>query len=343
MDLETAKPEAEVLSQAEIERVLAQVAQEESQTLILKSDGTKDRWPKHLVAGHDFRAPAFLAPNLWRRLRREHQDFAESLAGRLSSYLRLDTAVRVAGLERTPYRDFIPTLAEPTHLALFKLEPLRGICLLEMHPHLGLSMVDRLMGGPGQAASLSRDLTEIEVVLLDQALGVILDEWCLAWAKLQDLRPAILGHESTGRYLQTAAADALMLVVVLETRLGNCLEEVKLAFPCATLEGLFRQLEPVLEPAPKNAPAPPAAKAKWNPDFNSVAVPLAAAWPARQLSARQITQLKVGDVLEWDLPAASQVVLRIAQSQKFIGQLGTKAGRWAVEITALPSHPANSA
>ena len=195
------------------------------------------------------------------------------------------------------------------------------------------------MGGPGQSAMLNRDLSEIEVALLDQALLIMLEEWCRHWAGVQDLRPAILGHETSGRYLQIAPADVMMLVLVVEARMGDCLEQIKLAFPCTTLEPLLRQLKPAVQPgAGEQAPAP-AAKPTWKPGLNQVPVELAALWPARQLSARQITQLKAGDVLEWDPVAAGQVRLCVGQNAKFTGRLGTRQNRWAVEITGLLRGP----
>lgn len=341
MELETRQPEAEALTQQDVERLVEEVVQAERQSVILRVGGTREECPRDRLQPHDFRAPCFLSASQWRKLRSDHESFALALSARLSNYLRMEVGLRVTRLETQSYRDFLGDRAEPTHLTIFRLEPLRGMCLVEIHPHLGLSMVDRLLGGPGKASSVSRDLSEIEVALLDQALLMMLNEWCQRWQKLQELRPAILGHESTGRYLQTAPPAAPMLVLALEVRLGQCTEELTMAFPCTTLEPLLRQMMPVLTPGATESPRPPAAApAKWNHNLDSITVPLAAEWPDRQVTARQVAGLKVGDVLEWDPAAANQVRLCLAQTAKFIGRLGTKNGRWAVEITApAPAAP----
>lgn len=341
MDLDTRRPETEILSQDEIERLLVQVADEASEATIHRTDGTREKRPQKSLQAHDFRTPSFLTSNQWRKLRQEHELFVESLSSRLSNYLRLDVTLRLSRLETATFRNFVQSFAEPTHFALFKTEPLRGISLLEMPPHLGLTIVDRLLGGPGQASSVGRELSEIERALLDQALLMILGEWAQRWTPIQELRPVILGHETSGRYLQSSAPDSMFLVLVLEARLANCVEEFSLAFPCSTLEPLIRQLSPPLEPAAASDKAPASKpKPKWNADFNTIAVPVSAEWPARPISARQLTQLKVGDVLEWDPAAATQIRVRLDQTTKFVGRLGTKSGRWAVEITG--SLPANS-
>ncbi len=147
------------------------------------------------------------------------------------------------------YQRFAEALANPTHLSLFKVEPLRGIGVLEIHPRLGLTMVDRLLGGPAHSITPDHDFSEIEMALLDQAVHLILAEWCNHWASVQELRPVLLGHENNGQFLQTAPRDTIMLVLTMEAKLGDCLEQVQLVLPCFTLEPLIRKLSQATEVA----------------------------------------------------------------------------------------------
>ncbi len=77
-----------------------------------------------------------------------------------------------------------------------------------------------------------------------------------------------------------------------------------------------------------------AAKVKWNDEFNDVPVPVIVEWEGLKLSAGDITRLKPGDVLMLDGDCAAQVQLRLSHIPKFIGRPGTRAGKWAVELTA---------
>lgn len=332
MSAQPQQPEAERLSQADVEVLLAQALEEGKHAVVRKPGGVREKLAGTAVRPHDFGAPSLLGSREWRQLQREQEAFAEQLAGRLSNDLRLDIAVRLANLSTLSCREFLASLPEPAHLALFKVEPLRGISILEIPPHLGLAMVDRLLGGPGQASSINRDLSDIEVALLDQVLQVILGQWCQQWARTQDLRPRILGHENSGRYVQVGPTDAPFLVVALDLRWGDFVEQMRLAFPGQMLDPLLRQLVPAVRFEEKPARPKTAAPPKWNPGFGGITVQLSAEWPARQLNAGQVARLKVGDLLEWDPAASTEIRLKVAASPKFVGRLGTRNGRWAIEV-----------
>lgn len=291
--------------------------------------------PAAPVRAHDFRLPAFLSPGESRRLRQQQEEFARSLAARLSLYLRLEVALNVGRIETRTYDKFVQALPSPTHLTLFKIEPLRGICVLQLSPRLGLVIVDRLMGGPGKAESADRDLSEIEIALLDETAQILVGEWCGQWSAIQELHAVLLGHENNPRFLQTAPADTVMLVLDFEARIGDCVEPLQLGFPFPTIEPLVGHLRGQIESASRETPAPAPAAPQWKPEFDTVPLQLTAEWPDLQVSARDVTRLKVGDVLEWNPDLAGQVRLRLARAPKFIGNLGTRNGKWAVEITRV--------
>jgi flagellar motor switch protein FliM len=254
----------------------------------------------------------------------------------MSLYLRLEFAVQMTRLHTLPYQKFVDELASPTHLTLFKAEPLRGISLLDIPPRLGLTIVDRLLGGPAHSVSLDREMSEIELALLNQAVGIVLSEWCSQWAKIKDIRPHVLGHENNGRFLQSSPHDTVMLAVAIEVRLGDCMEQMQFAFPCRTLEPLVSALNAISErgdDAPAGADAP--RKRNWNPTLSHVRVPVVAEWQNLRLTARQLTALKSGDVLPLSPEQSQDVKVRLARITRFNGRLGTAGDRLAVQLTSL--------
>lgn len=135
-----------------------------------------------------------------RRLRLLHEDFIRYLAARLSLFLRMEFTLKMSKLTTLAYAKFTESLPSPTHLCLFKTEPLMGVGILDLNPRLALTLVDRMLGGHGHSVKLERYLTEIEVALLEDVIRIILEEWCAQWKGQRELHPAVIGHENNGRF-----------------------------------------------------------------------------------------------------------------------------------------------
>ncbi len=296
-------------------------------------DCRKAQRPAAEVRPYDFRHPAFLSQSELRRLRVRTEAFARTLSARLSMYLRIDCGLKLAGLQMLSYRSFVNGVGNPAYVGLFRAEPLPGICILEVKQNLGLAIVDRLLGGPADPGEETRDFTEIELALLEQAAQVIVKDWCADWKGVKDLRPVLLGHETGGRFLQTSPHDTVMLSLFMEARVGECTGTIQLGVPVFTLEPLIRRIAPPAE-APAAAPETgSSAPARWNPAFDSVPVNVSAAWEDIEVTSRDLAALKPGDILELPAAGAGKVIVRFAKAPRFRGLLGTCADRWAVQIT----------
>lgn len=300
---------------------------------VLTAKGTREWRKPEDIRGYDFRQSGFLAPSELRRIRQRHEQFIRSLAARLAIFLRLEFSLQLSKIQIAGYQNFVENLPGPTHIALFKTEPLKGVGLLVIPPRLGLTLVDRLLGGPGQTTEEARELSEIETALIDQVASLVIGEWCNHWPEMRGLQPSLLGHENNSRYLQTAAPDTAMLILVMNGGVGDQSEPIQIVFPYATVEPLVRLLSPSL-PGTETAPAR-AARPKWNAQFNEITVPVIAEWHGLKMSANEISRLKVGDTLALDPACAAQVHLRLNHVPKFTGRPGTSGGKWAVQLTTI--------
>jgi flagellar motor switch protein FliM len=283
---------------------------------------------------YDFRQSSLLSPRQLRKLRAHETQFLNAMEARVGLFLRSEFSLKLVGIEIATYQKLVEGWAGPTHLNLFKAEPLRGVSVLEIPLNIGLTIVDRLMGGPGRAETITREISEIEKALLDQIVQIILEEWCNNWAIIKPLKPSLLGSESSGRYLQTAPPLTNMLTLAIDARLGECTGQIKLAVPYTAMEPCLRQLCGAAESSPTETATPaPVAPAKWNRCLDDVALSVTAEWRGLELSAREFLHLKVGDVLQVSPQVAQRVCLRLGEQSKFNGRLGTVAGHWAVELT----------
>ena len=315
--------------------MLAEVSQDQVTSVVFKADRTKEKKPTDAIQAYDFRQPAFLSAAELRKLRLHHEGFIRSLASRLSIYLRLEVALQMAGLQTIRYRKFVESLPAPTHIALFKVQPLRGTCFIDMPPRLALTLADRLLGGPAHSVESNRDLTDIEVALVDQVIQIVLSEWSNHWVHLKDLRPEVIGHESNAHYLQTAPLEDVMLVLSVEARIGDCVEQFHFAFPYYTIEPLVRQLSADIAADAKDGQDTSAVPPRWNGSFNDVQIPITIRWGDIEMKAGAIADLQPGKVLPLERKSTEQVQVRFASVSKFLGQLGTSETKWAVKLTEV--------
>jgi flagellar motor switch protein FliM len=284
----------------------------------------------------DFRRPVFLSAPEWRKLRMEIEEFVDSLGSLLSTYLRMDFTLKLGNLGTAAFHEFTATMPARSHLVLFTLEPLRGLSVLELRPAIGLAIVDRVLGGPGKPASVDRDLTEMEVAMLDQSAQLMLGEWCKQWAPIQELRAEIAGHENNPKFLQCASGGTTMLALTLEARLGETVDQIQIAFPYATIEPLVSKLtEGMAQPSAPAATAPAPAQKGWAQNLDDVSLTLTAQWPALKVPTRAALALKPGDILDLPPEGSEKVELRVGKVAKFRGRLGTRDGKWAVQINTI--------
>lgn len=329
------KSVSDFLDQSEIDKLLAQTAEAAPKKTVLGG--------AHLATGempkiepYDFRNPAFLSESELRRLRLLHEDFIRYLGARLSLYLRMEIGLKMAKLTTVTYSKFCESLPNPTHLSLFKVEPLNGVGILDVNPRLALTIADRLLGGRGHSVKAERYLTEIEIALIEDVIIIFLEEWCAQWKNEMELRPALIGHENNGRFLQTSPKDAIILALTLEVNFGDCSEQIQIGVPYYTIEPVVKKMHARRQ---KDATvASPSKRAEWQPSYDRITLPVRAEWDAFQLSVREIASLRVGDVIEMQASICAETRILLNGTPKFIGTVGLDTDRVAVQLTRkIPS------
>jgi|APLak6261667961_1056064.scaffolds.fasta_scaffold00163_11 flagellar motor switch protein FliM len=332
------KAGSDFLDQSEIDKLLQQGALSggAKKTLIL-TDGravSADRPVK--VQPYDFRNPAFLSEAELRRLRLVHEDFSRYLGARLALFLRMEIGLKLTKFTTVNYAKFTESLPSPTHICLFKAEPLTGVGILDFSPRLALTLADRLLGGRGNAVKVERYLTEIEVALMDDIVHLILEEWCHQWKAEQELNAVIVGHENGGKFLQTSPRDAVMVAMSMEVTFGDCTEQIQLGVPYYTIEPVMRKMQARRQ---KDATVATTAtvqakRATWQDSYDSITMPVRAQWDGFHISLREITNLRVGDVLEMPSDQIRQTNILLNGQPKFVGTVGLESDHVAVQLTA---------
>lgn len=331
---------SDYLDQSEIDKLLSQTGDaSQPKAILIHADGKRgDAKETGKVEAYDFRNPAFLSEVELRRLRLLHEDFIRYLSARLSLFLRMEFSLKMAKLTTVTYSKFTESLPSPTHICLFKADPLIGVGVLDINPRLALTIADRLLGGRGHSVKAERYLTEIEMALLEDVLVIVLEEWCGQWKSEQDLHPMLIGHENNGRFLQTSPRDAIILALTLEVNFGDCSEQLQIGVPYYTIEPVVKKMQARRQ---KDTQVTSVEKrASWQKAYDHIKMPVRVEWDALELSLREVTCLRVGDIIEMPATLMQNTSLLLNGTPKFIGTVGLDSDRVAVQILRkIPASP----
>jgi flagellar motor switch protein FliM len=319
----------EFLTQADIDRLMAEALEAPKQT-VFRHDGSKHPDGTQVpIESFDFRTPVFLAETELRRLRIIHQEFIRTLSARFSAFLRADLNLKMSKLTTLPYNKFTDSVQNPSHLTLFKIDPLPGVGVIEVQPRLAMAMANRMLGGKGIAGESGRYLTEIEVALIEDVIHIIIDEWCLQWPGETNLAGAMLGHETNPRFLQTCAKDTVTLALAMEAVLGDGVEQIQIGVPYTMLEPLLKKMQAARI---RETEQEKKARPQWRPTYDHIDVPVVADWVVSGLTLQDVLRLRLGDVIEMPRTAIDSTRIRLASKPQFLGRAGSEDGRVAVQI-----------
>lgn len=331
------QPSSDTVSQSEVESLLAQVGGGDPSSSDVTSLADEGKRRHDSAQTYHFREQSSLSANELRKLRLRHEEFIRSLAARLSIHLRLEVGLQMSKLETGHFRKFLEVISNPTFLTMFQLEPLPGVCFLDIPPRLALSLVNRELGGSGQCMEDPRPPSEIETRLLSKMVEIIAGEWCSFWRDLLDLRLVLLGHESNSDFVRTCPLDTMMLVLGIQVQIGGLSEQIQFCFPCATLESLLVKLNSDMKTVAQTV-STTNVMPKWNPLLDNIKIKVTIRLPNLKLTAREVAQFQPGNVVLLPNEMISQGEVCLAGKPKFCATVGTHNKRWAAKIVdALPA------
>ncbi|HCR37774.1 MAG TPA: flagellar motor switch protein FliM [Opitutae bacterium] len=279
----------------------------------------------------DFRNPILLTRLDMRRLCQRYQAFSDALSPRFSMFLRSDVRTRLVSVKTQLYQDFTQAIPDPSHVALFRLEGLRGVGHRQISVALARGLVDRMLGGHSEPEENdTRSLTEIEATLVQDAIQLALNEWCSQWEDVMPLCASMMGSENSGQFLQTSVKDALMMVASLELKLGGQKHPIQIALPYLTVDPLVEVMRNREKSTQEEVPEK---RSKWVPGYEDILIPVSAEWDAFSFTVGDYLTLRAGDILELPKSVLSETQLRLSGRKRFLGEVGIVDDRVAIKIT----------
>ncbi|MFF0825847.1 flagellar motor switch protein FliM [Brevibacillus sp. NPDC003359] len=318
---------AEVLSQSEIDALLAALSSGEMDANELKKEETERK-----IKVYDFKRALRFSKDQIRGLTRIHENYARLLTTYFSAQLRTFVQITVASVDQLPYDEFIRSIPKMTILNIFEAPPLEGRMVLEVNPNIAYTMLDRLLGGQGAIPEKMGALTEIETTVMERVFGKALDTFHEAWKQIIELDPYQEGLEMNPQFMQIVSPNEIVVVISFSTKIGDTTGMINLCLPHVVLEPIMAKLSGQYWFSKQKKTRDEEERLRVEDRVKVAKLPIVAEMGTATITVGDFLQLQKGDVIQLDQSIDNKLKIKVGDHLKFLGQPGTLKGRVAVQI-----------
>lgn len=294
---------------------------------------TFDPSPASIYQIYDFRRPDKFSKDQMRTLQMLHETFGRTYASSLGAYLRANVQLELLSVEQIPYDEFVRSLAGNPLIAIFSLPPLSGQALMEADINIFFSMMDRLLGGPGEAIARRADLTDIEKTLATQIVRRALHELKNAWETVVPIEPQLDGLETSAQFVQIVPPNDTVVLLLFQVKVGDVQGSMTLCLPYVALKPIASKLSAQRWFASTGKTTiDPQHTQQLSRLIQNTQVPCVARLGTAQVTVEDLLHLAPGDTIVTGTPVGGEIDVMVGKNVKFRGQAGTRRRKMVVRI-----------
>ena len=327
---------AEQLSQSQIDALLKRM-----------SSGEMDvQEPTRKIREYDFRSPKKFTKEQLKALDSLHETFSRMVASYFSGLLSTACEIEVVQIEEQRYYEYSNALPDQLLITLLNMKPENhnygeAAVTMSMPMSIGYYFIDRVLGGPGTEYSLTRDYTDIELAILRNILEKASKRYEDAWRNHLETNVEFRGIETNTRLLQIFAPEDVVVLVILNVKLGNRLEgTISLCIPATFLEDVIGVFNIRFAHTPKRQD-PLKEKTKRQVILETVAeseMEMKAVFDQFSMPLQEIIQLRPDDVIPLNKPIESDVLITVDKITWYTAKLGESKQKKAVKLNKFLSN-----
>ncbi len=253
----------------------------------------------------------------------------------LFNLIRRSAELSVRGIELIKFGDYLHSLYVPTNLNLIRFKPLRGTGLIVFEPTLVFAVVDNFFGGDGRYPTRieGREFTATEMRVIHLMIKQTFADLREAWGPVMNVDFEYINSEINPHFANIVSPREYVVVTRFHVELDGGGGDIHITLPYSMLEPIRELLDAGIQSDRNDRDESWAIMLREQ--LNSAEVELSSVLAKRRMSLRDLTRLKIGDVLPIELP--KDVPLCVEGIPVFTGQFGVANERNAIKITA--THP----
>lgn len=320
----------EVLSQVEIDALLNALNAGELDVKEIKEEKKETK-----IRNYDFKIPNKFAKDQLRTLQMIHDNFSRLLQTYLSGYLRSLVQVEVISVDQLTYYEFSNSMPNPSTLAVIDFAPLTGSILIEFNHSISFTMIDRILGGIGQAYEKNRVFTEIELTIIEKIINQILTLYKDPWKNVAELKPKLKNIETNTQFAQIMSPNETIALVTLDIKIGNVEGAMHICIPHIVIEPIITKLSTRFWFSGLTKETSINDIKNLEKRIEQTYLPLNVVLGRSVLSVKDILNLQKGDVITLDRSINSELEVYIGSKVKFYCYPGLKKNKVAVKVTRI--------
>ena len=287
------------------------------------------------IKTYDFNRPNRFSKDHMRTLEMLHEIFSRGFTASAAAYLRTVADIKVTSVSQLPFREYTMSLPRPDCIFVLKMEPLDGSFLLEMNPELVLTLIDRILGGPGKAPTAPRELTLIEQSVIEKIVNRGLENLQEAWLKVGHFQPKLTGYETTAQFVQVVAPSEISAVIEFEVKINDVTGKMSMCIPYVVLEPIIGDLSAQKWFTVGKKESTAETVESLTKVMREAKMPIVVKVGETLITVKEMLGLKPGDVIRLDTSPHKEIEVLIEGLVKLMGRPGVSSKKKALQVTKV--------
>jgi flagellar motor switch protein FliM len=260
--------------------------------------------------------------------------FAENYSLTLSRLLQRHVLVSLSALESRPFQDYLRKHHNTGAIGVFNQAPLTGDGLIHFEPNLAFSIVQIMLGVTTELEldAPERKLTSIELSVLGNPMRQICDALDQSFSPITMTATELLRLENDLRLVSIADPESEVITATFEVEIDTYKANMEIVFCAAALEPYRKAF---IDLSGGHRPADHTWSAIIAEQLNTISTIVSAQATVLDLSLRQLSRLRTGDVLAVDHDFGRHLQILVGGTVKFNASAGQQKGRKTARITEV--------
>lgn len=293
------------------------------------------------IKNYNFKMPQKFTKEDLKLIRDIYEQYSRLIASYITGITRLYCHAKVLHVEEQKYYEFNNSLEDYVMMGVVGLhfensDIMDAECTIQFSNAITFSLIDRLMGGPGNAFEISRDFTEIEVSVIRtilEKMAVFLQE---AWSGYIEISPALSRIETNARLTKSIAPDEVIVIATLEIELNKRKSLMTISIPAINMEEIMTNFSQrytseasrrVVDDEKRQEQRSSILKGVKNSKLTMTTV-----LAETQIDLSDVLSLRINDIIPLDVPITQNAKVKINNVQWFTAKPGISNNKKAIKI-----------